>query len=61
MRSRYDRVSAQKKQERLQIKDGVPSVGELTEGVPVIRKTSSGLFQYIKYRNELYKVELTRS
>ena len=53
--TRQDRVSLHKKQERLQVKDGVPLQGELQEGVPVLRKTVEGLVEYVLVRDELYK------
>ena len=43
------------KQSRLQVSLGEPSLNELTEGVPVIRFTSEGLVEYIRYKGELYK------
>jgi len=45
-----------KKQERLQIKDGVPLISELQEGVPVLRKTPEGIVEYVKYKNSLYSL-----
>ena len=43
------------KQERLLVKDGVPTVSDLVEGVATYRKTKEGLVQYVKHANVLYK------
>ena len=59
--TRQDRVSLHKKQERLQVKDGVPLQGELQEGVPVLRKTVEGLVEYVLVRDELYKKVLDKA
>jgi hypothetical protein len=53
--TRQERVALHKKQERLQVKAGVPSSNELQEGVPVLRSTNEGVVQYIKYNGRLYK------
>lgn len=45
--NRQERVSIQKKQERASITDGVPTLNELTDGVPVYRLISGDLVQYI--------------
>ena len=50
-----------KKQERLQIGDGVPSITNLKEGVPVLRSTHEGVVEYIKHRGILYKKVLDRA
>jgi hypothetical protein len=57
---REQRVVLHKKQERLQVKRGIPNIGELSEGVPVIRLTNKGLYQYVKYNNVLYKQKFTK-
>ena len=54
------RVLLHKKQERLIIKKGVPNIQELDEGVPVLRQTSDGLVQFIRYNNVLYKQQFTK-
>tara|TARA_R110000851_G_scaffold113782_1_gene238612 strand:+ start:576 stop:758 length:183 start_codon:yes stop_codon:yes gene_type:complete len=52
---RQERVALHKKQERLQVKNGIPSTGELKEGVPELRKTTEGIVEYVKHNNVLYK------
>ena len=59
--NRQERVSIQKKQERASITDGVPTLNELTDGVPVYRLISGNLVQYIKHRNILYKKVLDKA
>ena len=46
----------QTKQIRVQVKKGTPLVSELLEGVPVIRSTDSGVYQYVRHNSSLYKV-----
>jgi hypothetical protein len=58
---RESRVSIQKKQERASITNGVPTLNELTDGVPVYRLVSGDLVQYIKHRNILYKKVLDKA
>ena len=53
--TRQERISIHKKQERLQIKSGVPIVSDLEEGVPVLRSTAEGVVQYVRYNGVLYK------
>jgi len=55
------RVLGHKKQERASVKEGVPLVSELREGVPVFRRVLGKLVQFIKYKNKLYKVSLGES
>ena len=43
------------KQERQYVGNGVPLVTELEDGVPVLRSTSEGVVQYIRYNGVLYK------
>lgn len=52
---RYSRISIHNKQNALHLKSGKPSVRELDEGVPVLRKTSDGIEQYVRVNNVLYK------
>jgi|TARA_Y100000310_G_scaffold18374_1_gene18055 hypothetical protein len=59
--TRQERLSIHKKQERLQVRSGVPYVSELTEGVPVLRSTSEGIVEYIRYNGVLYKNIFSRS
>jgi hypothetical protein len=53
--TRAERIALHKKQERLQLSDGIPSLSDLTEGIPVIRSTFEGIVEYLKYNNVLYK------
>ena len=53
--TRQERIALHKKQERLQVKSGVPSVAELKEGVPTFRSTSEGIVEYVRYNGVLYK------
>tara|TARA_R100000152_G_C6702229_1_gene131531 strand:- start:429 stop:617 length:189 start_codon:yes stop_codon:yes gene_type:complete len=59
--TRQDRVSLHKKQERASIKDGVPTLNELIEDVPVFRIVSGDLVQYVKHRSILYKKVLDKA
>lgn len=54
--SKTDRRSSHKKQERSQIKSGVPSIGDLKEGVTVFRFNNK-LTQYVKHKGILYTSE----
>jgi hypothetical protein len=58
--ARQVRVATHKKQERLQIRDGVPSVEELREGVPALRSTSEGVVEFVKHKGVLYKKVLDK-
>jgi len=58
--TRQERISLHKKQERTQISEGVPMASDLKEGVPVIRKTSEGLVEFIRFENRLHKKVLTK-
>ena len=58
--TRQERISLHKKQERLQVKRGTPSVTDLKEGVPVLRSTSEGVVEYVKHNNKLFKKVLDR-
>jgi|TARA_Y100000296_G_scaffold33998_1_gene39548 hypothetical protein len=58
--TRQERLALHKKQERLQVKSGVPSVAELKEGVPVLRATGAGIVEYVRHNGVLYKKELDR-
>ena len=61
MMTREERRNANKKQEKLQINSGVPSVAELTEGVPVLRISTAGeLAEYINFKGILYKKVYTQ-
>ena len=58
--TRQERIALHKKQERLQIKNGVPSVHDLKEGVPVLRSTDDGVVEYVRYNSTLYKKTLDK-
>ena len=58
--TRQERVSLHKKQERLQVKSGVPSISDLQEGVPVLRSTSEGVVEYVRHNGVLFKKILDR-
>jgi hypothetical protein len=59
--TKTERRGSNKKQERLQIGTGTPTVGELTEGVPVIRLSTTGeLVEYLNFKGVLYKRAFTR-
>ena len=53
--NRQDRISLHKKQEVIKLKEGVPSIHELTNGVPTLRSTKDGVIEYVKYNGVLYK------
>ena len=55
---RQARVSSHKKQERLQLKKGAPTISDLKEGVPVLRSTDDGVVEYVKYNGILYRKTL---
>jgi len=58
--TRQERIALHKKQERLQVKSGVPSVAELKEGVPALRSTGEGVVEYVKYNGVLHKKVLDK-
>ena len=58
--TRQERIALHKKQERLQVKNGAPSVNDLKEGVPVLRSTSEGVVEYVKNNGVLFKKVLDR-
>jgi len=43
------------KQERLQVGEGVPNANQMKEGVSVLRQTSDGLIEYVKYNGVIFK------
>ena len=53
--TRSERIALHKKQERINVASGVPIVGDLTEGIPVLRLTSEGIVQYVRYNGVLWK------
>ena len=58
--TRQERIALHKKQERLQVKSGTPSTTDLKEGVPVLRSTSEGVVEYVKFNNILHKKVLDK-
>jgi len=58
--TRQERIALHKKQERLQVKSGVPSVSDLKEGVPILRSTGEGVVEYVKHNGVLFKKALDR-
>ena len=58
--TRQERIALHKKQERLQVKSGVPFVVDLDEGVPVLRSTDEGMVEYLKHNGVLYKKALDK-
>ena len=58
--TREERRNTHKKQEKLQIIDGPPGIDELIEGIPVIRRTTEGVVEYITFRGLLYKNVFTK-
>ena len=59
--TRGERQLLHNKQEKLQTSFGKPLVRDLTEGIPVLRKTSEGVVEYFRYKGSLYKKVLDRS
>ena len=60
--TRQERVSLHKKQERLQVGDGVPSVTDMKEGVPELRYVEgAGLTEYTRFKNVLHEKVLDKS
>ena len=58
--TRQERIALHKKQERLQVKNGAPSVNDLKEGVPVLRSTNEGVVEYVRHNRVLYKKVLEK-
>ena len=58
--TRQERIAIHKKQERLQVKKGVPLIDALKEGVPVLRSTSEGVVEYVKNNGVLFKKVLDK-
>ena len=53
--TRQERIALHKKQERLQVRDGIPTGADLKEGVPVLRSTAEGVVEYVKHNGVLFK------
>ncbi len=59
--TRIDRLIMHKKQETMAVKTSIPNVNEMKEGIPVlIYLNNEGLFHYVKYGGNLYRVRLER-
>ena len=59
--TRQERVDSHKKQERLQVKDGIPHSSDLKEGVPELRRTPEGIVvEYVRNKGVLHKKVLDR-
>ena len=58
--TRSERRLAHKKQERLRISSGAPTVSSLEDGVPVLRLTDEGMVEYVAFNGVLYKNIFTR-
>ena len=58
--TRQERIALHKKQERLQVKGGVPGVADLKEGVPVLRSTAEGVVEYVRHNGVLHKKVLDK-
>ena len=52
--TRQERIALHKKQERIQVRTGVPILVEMKEGVPEIRRTNEGVVEYVKSNGILY-------
>ena len=59
--TRNERVALHKKQERIQVRTGIPMLSEMKEGVPEIRRTSEGVIEYVKSNGILYKKALDKA
>tara|TARA_R110002020_G_scaffold86462_1_gene213552 strand:- start:1486 stop:1674 length:189 start_codon:yes stop_codon:yes gene_type:complete len=59
--NRHNRIALHKKQERASVKDGVPTLHELIEDVPVYRIVGRDLIEYVKHRSILYKKVLDKA
>ena len=59
--TRQERIALHKKQERVQIKSGIPSAKDLKEGVPSLRKTGDGVVEFTKVSGVLHKRTLERA
>ena len=53
--TRQERVASHKKQEKIQVGDGIPSVHELVDGVPVFRRVSGRIIEYIRIGQSLFE------
>tara|TARA_B100001250_G_scaffold402392_1_gene415474 strand:+ start:848 stop:1030 length:183 start_codon:yes stop_codon:yes gene_type:complete len=59
--TRQERIALHKKQERIQVRNGVPVLVEMKEGIPEIRRTTEGVVEYVKSNGVLYKKALDKA
>lgn len=59
--TRQERNALHQNQKRMQIGVGEPPAVELNEGVPVLRSTSAGVVEYVKYNGVVYKKVLDKA
>ena len=58
--TRQERVALHTNQKRMQLSGDMPNEKSLVEGKPEYRETFKGLYQYVKYNNEVYSQLLTK-
>ena len=58
--TRAERVALHTNQKRIQLSGNMPNEKSLVEGKPQYRETFKGLYQYVKYNNEVYSQLLTK-
>ena len=58
--TRQERIAIHKKQERIQVKPGIPFKEDLKEGVPTLRSTSEGVVEYVKFNGQIHKKVLAK-
>jgi len=58
--TRQERIGLHTNQKRIQASKSIPSIKEITEGKPIFRETHKGLYQYVKFRGEVYSTLLTK-
>ena len=60
--TRHERIALHKKQERMHVKTGTPSVSDLKEDVPVLRIVAGvGVVEYVRHSGVLYKKVLDKA
>ena len=59
--TRAERVALHTNQKRMQLSGNMPNEKSLVEGKPQYRETFKGLYQYVKYNNEVYSQLLTKN
>ena len=58
--TRAERVALHTNQKRIQLSGNMPNEKSFVEGKPQYRETFKGLYQYVKYNNEVYSQLLTK-